>query len=223
MDGQAPRRRRQTPVGRTGARFAPAVSLGEPEQPPRPPLPAAGPGPIGARFGPYSARRSDDEPPVPTRPEPGLRGLDRYADGPYADGRSEPRWHQRPAWPDPSTVGRPAPAEHLPSESHVLIRPYARTGGRTRPTHDLAIEALISTAPAALGRVLSREHRAIANLCVHPRSVAEVAALLTIPLGVARVLLGDLATDGTVVIHRTSQLPPDLALMRRVLTGLRRL
>jgi hypothetical protein len=105
----------------------------------------------------------------------------------------------------------------------VLIRPYARTGGRTRPTHDLALEALVSTTPHHRGRYRSREHHAVANLCVHPRSVAEIAAILAIPLGVARVLLGDLATDGTVTVHGANHRPPDLALMLRVLAGLRRL
>jgi hypothetical protein len=202
MDGDVPRRRRRTtPVGRTGARFAPPSVLADqqpsetaPQPLPEAPAPDAGIGPIGARFGPYSAGRTVDEP-------------DEPAEIPL---------------PEPIRL-EPPPAEPLPSESDVLIRPYARTGGRTRPTHDLAIEALISTTPQSRGRYLSREHRAIVNLCVQPRSVAEVAALLTIPLGVARVLLGDLATDGSVVIHRANHHPPDLALMHRVLTGLRRL
>src|SRR2546421_8572344 len=117
---------------------------------------------------------------------------------------------ERHAIPEP-TGSPPIRVEPLPSESDVLIRPYARTGGRTRPAHYLALEALISTTPHVAGRYRSREHWAIANLCVRPRSVAEVAAVLKIPLGVARVLLGDLATDGTIVIHRTRQHPPDLA------------
>jgi hypothetical protein len=199
MDGDGSRRRRRTtPVGRTGARFGPASIQSAPQPAPDPGIGPIDPvSPIGARFGPYSARRPADYP-------------------------DEPAWPTAPPLTVPARPRTP-PAEPLPSESHVMIRPYARTGGRTRPAHDLAIEALISAAPAVPGRYLSREHWAIANLCVQPRSVAEVAALLTIPLGVARVLLGDLATDGTVVIHRTSQLPPDVALMRRVLTGLRRL
>jgi hypothetical protein len=67
----------------------------------------------------------------------------------------------------------------------------------------------------------------IVDLCVRPRSVAEVAALLAVPLGVVRVLLGDLATAGAVVVHPTAGAAaggaPDVAFMRRVLVGLRRL
>jgi hypothetical protein len=123
--------------------------------------------------------------------------------------------------PEPEPV--PAPAEDI-----AIVRPYAWTGGRTRPTYDLAIEALVSVAsggrdPARLGQY---EHRAVAELCREPRSVAEVAALLTLPLGVARVLIGDMASQGTVVVHQTASSSgdvPDTALMERVLSGLRRL
>lgn len=191
MDSEGPRRRRRTtPVGRTGARFAPVEVLAD--TPPLAPPPEPTGAPVGARFGPFSAGREIEKPP-PSQP-----------------------------LPEPTRHPEPPPAEPLPSESRVLIRPYARTGGRTRPTRELALETLVSTAPHAYHRSLPREHRAIANLCVQPRSVAEVAALLALPLGVARVLLGDLATDGAVQIHRASP-QPDLALMHRVLAGLRRL
>jgi len=66
----------------------------------------------------------------------------------------------------------------------------------------------------------------VADLCREPRSVAEVAALLKLPLGVARVVLGDMAGQGTVVVHETAGSSgdvPDMALMERVLSGLRRL
>ena len=55
---------------------------------------------------------------------------------------------------------------------------------------------------------------------------AEVAALLSLPLGVARVVLGDMAGLGVVTVHQTASSAgsgPDLALMERVLSGLRRL
>ena len=105
----------------------------------------------------------------------------------------------------------------------VMVRPYVRTGGRTRPAVDLAIEALVSTAAGA-PEPPGADHRAIVALCASPRSVAEIAALLEIPLGVARVLVGDLAQDGGVVVHDTSGPDgPDATLMQRVLDGLRRL
>ncbi|MGH3916987.1 MAG: DUF742 domain-containing protein [Pseudonocardiaceae bacterium] len=105
------------------------------------------------------------------------------------------------------------------------VRPYTWTRGRTRPVYDLAVETLVST--SSRGPALtSVEHRSVAELCSAPRSVAEVAALLKLPLGVARVLLGDMADLGLVVVHRTgtdSGDAPDFTFMERVLSGLRRL
>jgi len=108
-------------------------------------------------------------------------------------------------------------------ETSALMRPYAWTRGRTSAIGDLAMEALISTTSTARGR-LSWQQRAITEMCTEPRSVAEIAALMSVPIGVARVLLADLAASGQVVVHATAQTHadgPDLALMTRVLDGLR--
>jgi Protein of unknown function (DUF742) len=108
------------------------------------------------------------------------------------------------------------------------VRPYTWTRGRTKSGLDLAIEALVSTSQRGRDQMglLQVEHRAVAELCEQTRSVAEVAALLSLPLGVARVLLGDMAGLGVVTVHQTASSAgnkPDLALMERVLSGLRRL
>ncbi|WP_083661616.1 DUF742 domain-containing protein [Actinophytocola xanthii] len=116
--------------------------------------------------------------------------------------------------------------EELPALpwASAIVRPYARTGGRTRPDHELAVEALISTGEIPDGASVTAQGRMIIDLCREPRSVAEVAALLGVPLGVARVLLGDLATEGAVVVHATTGADvPDVEILRRVLVGLRRL
>jgi|SRR4030081_3375232 hypothetical protein len=115
-----------------------------------------------------------------------------------------------------------------PAARRSRVRPYARTGGRTRSAHDLALEALVSTSDKARRYVGvgSPEHRAICGLCVETRSVAEIAAHLYLPLGVVKVLVGDMADAGLVVIHQ-----PGLSLgdqssrdfMERVLQGLRAL
>jgi hypothetical protein len=111
----------------------------------------------------------------------------------------------------------------------AAVRPYAWTRGRTKSGLDLAIEALVSTSQRARDQMglLQMEHRAVAELCEQTRSVAEVAALLSIPLGVARVVLGDMVGLNLVTVHQTANSAggnaPDLALMERVLSGLRRL
>lgn len=115
-----------------------------------------------------------------------------------------------------------------PEPGSGLVRPYFRTRGRTRPARDLAIEALVSTSEH--GRLLDRvrvpEHRSICDLCLDTRSVAEVAALLRLPLGVVRVLIGDVAGLGLVLVHSASNTVgdrPNIEFMERVLSGLRRI
>lgn len=125
---------------------------------------------------------------------------------------------------------RPAP-EPEPDpvvESGSLVRPYARTGGRTRPDYDLAIEALVSTSDRGMERDAAAlpEHRSICGLCVETRSVAEIAAHLRLPLGVVRVLIGDMASMGLVLIHQGGLVVgdrPSIEFLERVLSGLRRL
>jgi hypothetical protein len=109
-----------------------------------------------------------------------------------------------------------------------LVRPYYMTGGRTRPAHDdLEWETLVST--TALGatspKVGGVERRAIVSLCRDLLSIAEVSAHLDLPLGVARVLIGDMAEQGFLILHRPTTVGdrPDLALLQRVLYGLHQL
>ncbi len=107
-----------------------------------------------------------------------------------------------------------------------LLRAYALTGGRTRPLQaDLEIESLVATTELGQSRRagLSVERRAIAHLCRDVLSVAEVSAHLDLPLGVARVLVGDMADEGLVSVHRpvNPAAQPDRALLERVLAGLR--
>lgn len=100
------------------------------------------------------------------------------------------------------------------------------TGGRTRSATRIAIEALVSTlaGPSAYS-ALAPEQQRILQLCEDVKSVAEASALLNMPLGVARVLIADLAAVGLVAIHEPSTQgeAPDVALLQRVLEGLRRL
>jgi Protein of unknown function (DUF742) len=107
-------------------------------------------------------------------------------------------------------------------------RPYTATGGRTRPAHDdLALETLVQTVTGTDEQLagLGREQRSIAALCREVVSVAEIAARLDLLLGVTRVIVGDMALQGMVVLHRPpatgadADLPP-VELLERVLHGL---
>jgi hypothetical protein len=124
---------------------------------------------------------------------------------------------------------------HLPPDDNgpagddedFLVRPYAVTRGRTEPRYQLEIEAIVETNrydPRELP-MLSPECRAILEFCRDWRSVAEVSAVLQMPLGVARILIADLAMEGLVRIHQLDHAHgrPDVKLLERVLSGLRKL
>ncbi|HZG06752.1 MAG TPA: DUF742 domain-containing protein [Streptomyces sp.] len=123
----------------------------------------------------------------------------------------------------------------LPAGGPARVRPYSLTGGRTRFGHVLLVETLVAaieapgerrelTSGGLRDRVMP-EMRAIVELCRRMRSVAEVAALLRMPLGVVRVLLSDLADQGLIRVYGTGYAGdrPDRAVLERVLSGLRRL
>lgn len=119
------------------------------------------------------------------------------------------------------------PEASPPSHPGRLLRPYALTRGRARPSHgtDLEIEALVTT--TVIGETThmpAPEPHSIALLCREPLSVAEIAAHMKLPLGVVRVLIADMAHQGMVEIYRPSQFGggPDITLLERVLDGLRR-
>ncbi len=108
------------------------------------------------------------------------------------------------------------------------LRPYLLTDGRTEPAdRTLEIEAQVLTAEPgtraldAGGSGLAFEQRDIVRLCATPMSVAEVAARLKLHIGVARVLVADLAELGYVRVKRPSlPLAHDPDLIERVIRGL---
>jgi hypothetical protein len=139
-------------------------------------------------------------------------------------------WPEHREWPDVPDERRwpVAPPRDEPDDDASFVRPYAWTGGRTKSAIDLRLESLLTTTDRARnGRTrLQAEHQSVAELCGKPRSVAEVASLLCVPLGVAKVLLGDMAELGLVTVHKTANgggNASHLKLMERVLSGLRRL
>ncbi|HEV3362006.1 MAG TPA: DUF742 domain-containing protein [Pseudonocardiaceae bacterium] len=101
-------------------------------------------------------------------------------------------------------------ADHNDEESgeDVFVRPFIVTGGRTRPLHDgLRIETLVVATATALTAQLHFEQRQIVQWCRTPISLAEIAALIGVPLGVARVLVADLYTDNLVQLREPQAVP----------------
>ena len=149
----------------------------------------------------------------------GRPGMGSHRPGP-ADGRDN-------GAQSPDGFGVHDIAFGLAEQSSSLVRPYAVTGGRTKPSYQLQIEAMVSAShyEARDLSVLSPECQSILGYCRDWRSVAEISAVLRMPLGVARVLIGDMAMEGLVRVHQAdhAQGRPDLNLLERVLSGLRKL
>ncbi len=89
----------------------------------------------------------------------------------------------------------------------ATVRPYAVTGGRVRSAlSDLPLEALVEVMPGAVhGYGLTPEKRAILRHAAHTYvSIAELSALLRLPLGVVRILVADMQADGLVTVHTST-------------------
>ena len=109
------------------------------------------------------------------------------------------------------------------------VRTYALTAGRTQPAVDLPLEAVVETLPYAsrfdwpAGDVRTD----ILRLGGRRLSVAEIAAHLQRPLGMVRVVIGDLVVAGTLRVHTTlsenATYDERRSLMERTLRGLRAL
>jgi hypothetical protein len=117
-------------------------------------------------------------------------------------------------------------------EAGPVVRPYAMTRGRTSHAaqHRLDLIAVVVTEPGAddpdTDDALSPEHVEIVERCRDtPQTVAELAADLDLPVGVVRVLVGDLMDQEYVYVNRP--VPPaelvDESILRDVINGLRAL
>ncbi len=116
----------------------------------------------------------------------------------------------------------------LDQEAGPVVRPYAMTRGRTRPaTGDFDLITLVVATQAELSvhTGLGPEHVAIMRLCQRPLSVAEVSAYLDLPVGIVRVLLGDLLDRGLILARgpQAEAQGPSQRVLKAVINGLRSL
>lgn len=114
-----------------------------------------------------------------------------------------------------------------PDGAGLRVRPYALTGGRTRAQTDIAIETILVRTASGDVRAerMPMERGEILRLCREPSSLAEISAHLHLPLGVARVLAGDLCDEGLLEFNRdhVTDGRPSLRLLERVFDGLQAL
>ena len=113
----------------------------------------------------------------------------------------------------------------LDREAGPVVRPYAVTKGRTLPSGEQSfglIDLVCATGerPPAHFRP-GPEHRRILSLCRRPTPIADLIFEIDLPIGVVRVLLGDLAGEGMLrVIFTQSEPGTEQRLLRMVLDGL---
>jgi hypothetical protein len=110
------------------------------------------------------------------------------------------------------------------AEAGPVSRPYTVTGGRTRPRgarrFDL-VDLIVRSARRADTTSFSPERSRILDLCGLPVSVAELAAIMELPVGVVRVLLDDLLHENLIEVMAAPRgRVTDQNLLRKVLAGL---
>ncbi|WP_214104294.1 DUF742 domain-containing protein [Acrocarpospora catenulata] len=122
-----------------------------------------------------------------------------------------------------------APAQLMPAQQPVEVRPYALAAGGTPRDDLLRIDSLISLTPegamTAHSSTLSAEYRQIFDICQRPTPIVEIAARLRVPLGAALVLISDAIGWNLLKVPPPPEIDgqPPLELILRVYEGLRRL
>lgn len=116
----------------------------------------------------------------------------------------------------------------LDRDAGPVVRPYAVTRGRTRPRgggFDLMAVVSVTGRVPHDPRRLGPEHLRILRLCGAPVPVVDVASDMAIPLGVVRVLLGDLRDEGliTVITAPEQDQGPHEGVLKEMLNELRAL
>jgi hypothetical protein len=106
-----------------------------------------------------------------------------------------------------------------------VVRPYALTKGRTLPSGGASfglIDVVIATGERAPEHFRpGPEQRRILSMCRRPTPIVDLTSEIDLPIGVVRVLLGDLTSEGLVRVLSTQKQPAnDQRLLRMVLDGL---
>ena len=115
------------------------------------------------------------------------------------------------------------------NRSPKRARPYTLTGGRTRSRFELPIEVTVETllSSGELDWAPGDVRTVIVQLCQDRPSIAEISCYAALPIGVTRVLVGDLVESGHLRVHATltddSSVSERRRLIERTLDGLRAL
>jgi hypothetical protein len=125
------------------------------------------------------------------------------------------------------TPVQPSDREWLDEAAGPVVRPYALTGGLTRPSGErfdlLDLVGLVRRPDQELPD-LAPEQTEVLRRCQIPAPLVDLAADLDLPVGVIRILVSDLRERGLVTIHRAQPAGTgDLKILQEVVDGLRRI
>jgi len=113
----------------------------------------------------------------------------------------------------------------LDAEAGPVVRPYALTQGRTRHTGESfdLVATVMATHMFGDPSSLAPEHASVLRLARAPKTVADIASEVDLPLGVVRIILADLRELGLIVISTPVVMAEriDKHTLREVLNGLR--
>jgi Protein of unknown function (DUF742) len=122
---------------------------------------------------------------------------------------------------------QPTDREWLDQDAGPVVRPYALTGGLTRPSGQrfdlLDMVGVVRRAAQDMPQ-LGPEQIEVLQRCQIPAPLVDLAAGLDLPVGVLRILVSDLRERGLVTIHRAQPAGVgDLKILQEVVNGLQRI
>jgi len=117
--------------------------------------------------------------------------------------------------------------EWLDEAAGPVVRPYALTGGLTRPSGQrfdlLDMVGVVRRTGQQLPDLAPEQLEVLAR-CQIPAPIVDLASDLDLPVGVIRILVSDLRERGIVTIHRAQPAGfGDLKILQEVVDGLRRI
>jgi hypothetical protein len=125
------------------------------------------------------------------------------------------------------TAVQQSDGEWVDRDAGPVVRPYALTGGLTRPSGQrfdlLDLVRAVRRSARDLPQ-LSPEQAELLQRCQMPTTLVDLAADLDLPAGVIRILVSDLRERGLITIHRPQPAGfSDLKILQEVVNGLRRI
>ena len=115
-------------------------------------------------------------------------------------------------------------AEWLDEEAGPVVPAYALTQGRVHPySKEIDLVAIVVATGGLTPSNLPPEQWVILNLCTRATSLADIASGIDLPVGVVRVLVGDLHEQGLVRVRPPAEVSERMTVLNEVLNGLRSL